>query len=60
MQLPVLTPNTLIHGINIVNLEEASDNIDEYELRKKSRYVQKCKEKTWVRLTSEYLKALCE
>ena len=60
MQLPVLTQNTLIHGINIVNLEEASDNIDECELRKKSRYVQKCKEKAWVRLTSEYLKALCE
>ena len=28
VQLPVLTPNTLIHGIDIVNLEEASDNID--------------------------------
>ena len=34
-QLPVLAPNTLIHGMNIVNLEEGSDNIDEYELRKK-------------------------
>ena len=30
VQLPVLTPNTLIHGMNIVNLEEASDKIDEY------------------------------
>ena len=28
VQLPLLTPNTLIHGMNIVNLEEASDNID--------------------------------
>ena len=28
VQLPLLTPNTLIHGTNIVNLEEASDNID--------------------------------
>ena len=45
VQLPLLTLNTLIHGMNIVNLEEASDNIDEYELRKRSRYVQKCKEK---------------
>ena len=39
VQLPVLTPNTLIHGIHIVNLEEASDNIDEYESTKRSRYV---------------------
>ena len=46
--------------MNIVNLEEASDNIDEYELRKKSRYEQKCKEKAWTRWTSEYLKALRE
>ena len=60
VQLPVLTPNTLIHGINIVNLEEVSGNIDEYELRKRSSFVQKCKEKTWTRWTSEYLKALHE
>ena len=39
VQLPVLTPNTLIHGTDIVNLEEASDNIDEYESTKRSRYV---------------------
>ena len=39
VQQPVLTPNTLIHGIDIVNLEEASDNIDEYESTKRSRYV---------------------
>ena len=60
VQLPLLTPNTLIHGMNIVNLEKASDNIDEYELRKRSRYVQKSKEKAWTRWTSEYLKALRE
>ena len=60
VQLPLLTLNTLIHGMNIVNLEEASDNIDEYELRKRSRYVQKCKEKAWTRWTSEYLKTLRE
>ena len=60
VQLPVLTPNKLIHGINIVNLEEVSDNIDEYELKKRSSFVQKCKEKPWTTLTSEYLKALHE
>ena len=41
VQLLVLTPNTLIPGIDLVNLEEASGNIDECELRKRSRYVQK-------------------
>ena len=46
--------------MNIVNLEEASDNIDEYELRKRSRCVKKCKEKAWARWTSEYLIALRE
>ena len=60
VQLPLLTPNALIHGMNIVNLEETSDNIDEYELRNRSRYVQKCKEKAWTRWTSQYLKALRE
>ena len=60
VQLPVLTPNTLIHGINIVNLEEVSDSIDEYELKKRSSFVQKCKENPWTTLTSEYLKALHE
>ena len=60
MQLPVLTPNTLIHGMNIANLEEASDNIDECELRKISKFVQKCKEKAWAKWKSEYLKALRE
>ena len=53
VQLPVLTPNTLIHGMNIVNLEEASDNIDECELRKRSSYIQNCKEKVWTRWISE-------
>ena len=60
VQLPLLTPNTLIHGLNIVNLEGASDKIDEYDLRKRSRCVRKCKEKAWTRWTSKYLKALRE
>ena len=60
VQLAVLTPNTLIHGMNVVNLEEASDNIDEYKFRKRSKYVQECKEMAWARWTSEYLKALRE
>ena len=47
--MSILTPNTLIHGISIVNLEEASDNIDEYELRKRSSYIQKSEEKAWAR-----------
>ena len=46
--------------MNIANLEEASDKIDEYELRKRSRHVQKYKEKAWSKWISEYLKALCE
>ena len=46
--------------MNIANLEEASDKIDEYELRKRSRHVQKYKEKAWAKWISEYLKALCE
>ena len=60
VQLPVLTPNTFLHEMNVVNLEEASDKIDEYELRKRSSYLQKRKEKTWTRWRSTYLKALCE
>ena len=48
------------HEMNIANLEEASDKIDEYELRKRSRHVQKYKEKAWAKWISEYLKALSE
>ena len=35
MQLPALTPNRLIHEMNIVNLDETLVNKNEHEIRKK-------------------------
>ena len=57
IQMPILTPNTMIHGTAISELEEDASSID---LRKRARSIQKCKNLAWQRWTIEYLKALRE
>lgn len=60
VQLPLITPNALIHGISTVNLDEDPDNINEPCLRKRAKYLRKCKDLAWSRWTTEYLKVLRE
>ena len=60
IQMPISTPNTMIHGIAISELEENVSSIEDKDLRKRARYVQKCKNRAWQRWTTEYLKALRE
>ena len=62
IQLPLLTPNVLIHGENISNLEVHPDNIDDedHDLRKRAKYLKRCKDHAWARWTNEYLKSLRE
>ena len=60
IQMPVLTPNTMRHGIAISVLEEDVSSIKDKDLRNRTRYIQKCKNLAWQRCTTEYLKALCE
>ena len=40
--------------------EEDPDNIDESDLRKRQKYIIRCKEAVWRRWQQEYLKALRE
>ena len=43
MQLPMLTLNVLTHETDILNLDEDPVNIDEPDLRERTKYLQKCK-----------------
>ena len=60
VQLPVLTPNTLLFGRPNQLPEEDYQNLDEHELRRRARYLRRCKDLLWGRWTSEYLKGLRE
>ena len=58
-QFRVLTPNTLGFGEEIFNL--AGDiNMIERDLRKRAKYVKKCKTSAWDRWKGEYLKSILE
>ena len=60
IQMPILTPNTVIHWAAISELEEDVSSIEEKDLRKEAGHIQKCKNLAWQRWTTEYLKALRE
>ena len=60
VQLPVLTPNALLFGRPNQLPEEDHQNLDEHELRRRARYLRRCKDLLWGRWTSEYLKGLRE
>ena len=60
VQLPVLTPNALLFGRPNQLPEEDYQNLDEHELRRRARYLRRCKDLLWGRWTSEYLKGLRE
>ena len=59
IQFPVLTPNTLAFGEEKHVLEEDIDFM-EGDLRKRAKYIKKCKENLWNRWKNEYLKSLRE
>ena len=39
----MLTLNVLTHKTDILNLDEDPENIDEADLRKRAKYLEKCK-----------------
>ena len=46
--MPILTPNTMMHGIAISKMEEDfASSIEVKDLRKRTRYIQKCKNLAW-------------
>ena len=60
VQRPILTPNSLMFGQPGVVPEEEIADIDDTNLRKRARHVEKCKNALWVRWSSEHLRGLRE
>ena len=61
IELPPLTPNSMLHGINACQPEEDLENLDEEtNMSRRARYIKKCKDVMWKRWSSEYVKSLRE
>ena len=60
IQLPVLTQYLLVLSQTPVILNEDPTNIENKDLRKRQRYVERCKEASWKRWRNEYLTSLRE
>ena len=60
IQLPTLTPNALIFGKANYLPEEQLSEIEDQDLRRRAKYLLRCKESLWRRWNSEYLRALRE
>ena len=55
IQLPVLTPNSMLHLDSNHLPELQPHHLPEKELRKRAKFLQKCKEVMWKRWTTEYV-----
>ncbi|XP_065069727.1 uncharacterized protein LOC135694786 [Rhopilema esculentum] len=60
IQMPELTPNVMMLGSNNVLLQEDIEAINDGDLRKRGKYLERCKENIWKRWSNEYVKALRE
>ena len=60
VQFPTLTPNTMLFMQQNLLPEEDASAIEEEELRKRARYLAKCKDAVWSRWTKEYINGLRE
>ena len=60
VQLPLLTPNALQFGRPNLLPEREDHHIEDRDLRKRAKYLRRCKEVLWGRWTSEYLRGLRE
>ena len=58
VQMPILTPNSLIYQSTLLP-EEDIDDIDDQDLRR-AKYLKRCKENVWKRWRDEYLTGLRE
>ena len=60
IQLPILTPSSLLHTQpNALPVLEPH-HIQDYDLRKRAKYLRKCKDAVWSRWTKGYLRGLRE
>jgi len=60
VQMPLLTPSAMLFGQPSQLPEQEPDTIEDVDLRKRARYLRKCKDALWTRWQTEYLKALRE
>ena len=49
VQLPILTPNVMMFGVPNHLPEEDADNVEDADLRKRAKYLRKCKDSLWAR-----------
>ena len=60
IHLPVLTPNSLLFQRSNQLPELEPHHLKDKDLRKRAKYLQKCKQALWSRWTTEYLRGLRE
>ena len=60
VQLPVLTPNSMLFVNSNVLPELPPHNIEDGDLRKRAKHLRRCKDAVWKRWTQEYLRNLRE
>ena len=60
IQLPVLTPNSMMFEQSNLLPEEDIESIEDGNLRKRARYLRRCKDALWSRWSGEYVKGLRE
>ena len=60
VELPVLTPTTMMYGQSNLLPEEDVDVVEDADLRKRARYIRRCKDILWSRWTTEYIRSLRE
>ena len=58
IQLPTLTPYAIMFGQPNQSPEDDSDAIESKDLRKRARYLRRCKDIMWTRWTEEYIRSL--
>lgn len=60
VQLPVLTPNSMLHTNPNYLPQLKAHHLEERDLRKRAKYLKKCKQVMWNRWTREYIRGLRE
>eukprot|EP00795_Rhopilema_esculentum_P004342 gene4342-20557_t len=60
IQLPELTPNIMLLGHHNSLINEEARDLQNKDLRKRAKYLEKCKQNLWKRWTNEYVRGLRE
>ena len=55
IQMPTLTPNVMVFGNNNLIPEQDEGAVHDDDLRRRAKYLRRCKEVLWSRWTREYL-----